>query len=74
MSLRLLDYAAPVLRAAREGAELSQMQIAERAGGASIVADAVAVPVAAEQVAGTAVCRSRSEPQREQDENPPAPR
>ena len=32
MSGRLLDYAAPVLRAAREGAELSQVQIAERAG------------------------------------------
>ena len=32
MSNHLLDYAAPVLRAAREGAELSQVQIAERAG------------------------------------------
>ena len=32
MSLRLLDYAAPLLRAAREGADLSQAQIAERAG------------------------------------------
>ena len=32
MSGRLLDYAAPVLRAAREGAGLSQVQIAERAG------------------------------------------
>ena len=32
MSMRLLDYAAPVLRSAREGAELSQVQIAERAG------------------------------------------
>ena len=32
MSLRLLDYAAPVLRAARERADLSQVQIAERAG------------------------------------------
>ena len=32
MSLRLLDCAAPVLRAAREGGELSQVQIAERAG------------------------------------------
>jgi transcriptional regulator with XRE-family HTH domain len=32
MSKRLLDYAAPALRAAREGADLSQAQIAERAG------------------------------------------
>jgi predicted transcriptional regulator len=32
VSKRLLDYAAPALRAAREGAGLSQAQIAERAG------------------------------------------
>ena len=32
MSMRLLDYAAPVLRSAREGAGLTQVQIAERAG------------------------------------------
>jgi transcriptional regulator with XRE-family HTH domain len=32
MSGRLLDYAAPVLRAARVEANLSQIEIAERAG------------------------------------------
>ena len=32
MSARLLDYAAPVLRAARIEANLSQAQIAQRAG------------------------------------------
>ena len=32
MSKRLLDYAAPELRNARENADLSQAQIAERAG------------------------------------------
>jgi predicted transcriptional regulator len=32
LSRRLLDYAAPVLRAARKGAGLSRIQIAARAG------------------------------------------
>ena len=32
MTARLLDYAAPVLRAARTEANLSQAEIAERAG------------------------------------------